>query len=304
MKKNAVIVVLGTTASGKTDLALVLAKKYKGEIISADSRQVYRGMDIGTGKEFQKYKKAKVPCHLIDVVSTKSQFTVASYQRQAYKAIEGILKRWKVPIICGGTGLYIDAVTKGYILSRSKITKYELRKVRKKLEALSLHELLRKLKNIDSKTYNVIDKKNRRRVQRAIEIFYETGVPKSQQSAYIPPPYIFVKIGITHAKPVLKKRIARRLNQHLKEGLYKEVTTLKKTGLSWRRIESFGLEYRWAAFFLQKQISFETMRSKLLQDILSFAKRQTTWFKRDKNIKWIRNKRQAFMLVRRFLSSS
>ena len=182
-----VLVIVGPTSSGKTKLAVRLARRFGGEIVSADSRQVYRGMDIGTGKDLGDY--GRVPYHLIDVASPKKQFTVAEYQRRAYRAIDDILKRGRLPIVCGGTGLYVTALTEGYVLPQNQKSKIKNQKLRKKLEKLNLEQLLGKLKTVDPATYRVVDKKNRRRVQRALEIFYLTGRPKSEQTTKQKPPY-------------------------------------------------------------------------------------------------------------------
>ncbi len=316
MEKNKVIVILGTTASGKTDLALALAKKFYGEIISADSRQVYRGMNIGTGKDLDKYvvkktrnqknKKIKstiVPYHLIDVVSPRKQFTVADYQKLAYGAIKDILHRGKLPIICGGTGLYIDAVVKGYALDELKITNYELQKVRQRLEKLSLDKLLQQLKRIDLKTYKIIDKKNRRRVQRALEIYYERGIPKSKQQPINPPLYEFLKIGIAFPKDALKKRISQRLEKRLKRGMVLEIKKLHTQGVSWKKLESFGLEYRWVSRYVRRIITREEMKENLLKDIIYFAKRQMTWFKRDTTIHWTQKRKDIENFIKIFLKT-
>ena len=303
-----VVVVLGTTASGKTKLAVKLAKKFNGEIISADSRQVYKGMDVGTGKDLGEYDK--VPYHLIDVADPKSQFTVAQWQKQALEAIDDILKRGKLPIVCGGTGLYISALVEGYNLEEIRNQRSRLRpsdfggqaEIRNKLHKLSLKQLLARLKKIDPETYEVIDKKNRRRVQRALEIYYETGVPKSKQQKKQKPPYDFLQIGATFSKDVLHKRIEKRLKHRIfNEGMVEEVKRLKKSGVSWKRLDEFGLEYRWVAKYLQGKINKEELLEELSRAIKNFAKRQITWFKRDKRVVWENNFKKTEGLVRIFL---
>jgi len=304
MVKNKVIVVLGTTASGKTKLAVALAKKFNGEIISADSRQVYRGMDIGTGKDLSEYKlkTVKILYHLIDVADPKKQFTVAEWRQLALAAINDIWRRGKVPIICGGTGLYISALVEGYMLAASQISNSQSQSLRRKLEQLSLKQLLARLKKIDPKTYEVIDKNNRRRVQRALEIFYETGRPKSAQLCRQKPPYDFLLLGVTFPRPVLAERISRRLMARLeKEGMIKEIKDLHSRGVSWRRLEDFGLEYRYIARYLEGKISSQEMIKQLDSAIRNFAKRQMTWFKRQKKIIWLKDKRHAAALVKSFL---
>jgi len=293
-----VVVVLGTTSAGKTKLAVKLAKKFNGEIVSADSRQVYRGMDIGTGKDLADY--GKVPYHLIDVADPKSQFTVAQWQKQAYEAINNILKRGKLPIVCGGTGLYISALVEGYSLANVPCSKFHV--PRNKLSKLTLKQLLNKLKRIDPVTYQVIDKKNRRRVQRALEIYYETGIPKSEQLKNQKPPYEFLPLGINFPKPVLHKRIDQRLKHRIKEeGMISEIKRLHRQGVSWQRLEDFGLEYRFVSRYLKKEISQEEMTAQLSRAIKDFAKRQMTWFRRYKNIIWLNGYKQAEGLIKKFI---
>ena len=292
-----VIIILGTTSSGKTKLAVKLAKKFNGEIISADSRQVYRGMDIGTGKDLAEY--GKVSCHLIDVISPKDQFTVADWQKMAYEKIQDILKRGKLPIVCGGTGLYISALVEGYNLSEIR---YQKSDIRNKLNKLSLKQLLVRLKKIDPKTYQVIDKKNRRRVQRALEIYCETGQPKSAQLSKNLPPYEFLQIGVTFPKAILKKRIKQRLKHRLeKEGMINEIKRLNRQGVSWSRLEEFGLEYRFISRYLQGKISYQEMVEQLNRAINDFAKRQMTWFKKDKRIRWVKDLNEVKNQVNKFI---
>ena len=324
-----VVVVLGTTASGKTALAVKLAKKFNGEIISADSRQVYKGMDIGTGKDLagykvkgqkskvksssQRSKVAMVPHYLIDVISPKKRFTVADWQKLAYEKIEDILKRGRLPIVCGGTGLYISALVEGYNLQPTRPTRltgghggratYNLMPIRNRLNKSTLKQLLKKLKKIDPISYQAIDKNNRRRVQRALEIYYQTGKTKSEQLKKQRPPYDFLVLGLTFPRVILRQRIDKRLRQRLeKEGMVDEVKRLHRQGVSWQRLEEFGLEYRFVAFYLQGKVSYQEMLEQLKKAIYDFAKRQMTWFKRDKQIKWFRDYQQAVVLVKKFLA--
>ena len=295
------IVILGTTASGKTQLAVKLARRFNGEIISADSRQVYQGMDVGTGKDLKEY--GKIHYHLIDIVSPKTQISVADWQQKAYQAIADILKRGKVPIICGGTGLYISALIEGYVLPSAKSYKLKAISLRSRLDELTLKELLTRLRKIDFETYKIIDRKNRRRVQRALEIYYLTGQSKSTQLKKEKPPYEFFLLGLTFPKDILSKRIEKRLKQRLeKEGLIDEVRKLRRQGVSWKRLDEFGLEYRFIATYLQKKISYEEMVEQLKKAIVNFVKRQMTWFKRDKKIKWLKHQSAAKNLVSRFLA--
>jgi tRNA dimethylallyltransferase len=301
MTLSPLIVILGPTSSGKTRLAVELARKFKGEIISADSRQVYQEMDIGTGKDLEEYgtEKNRVPYHLIGIVKPTTRFTVARYQKLAYQKIEEILQRGKIPFLVGGTGLYIQAVVDGLVFPKAKGSP----SLRKKLAQLSLRQLLQKLKKLDYQTYQTIDKKNRRRIERAIEICLLTGKPFSQQTKKQPPPYHILQIGLKLPKEILHKKIKKRLEKQFKDGLIEEVKKLHQKGTSWKRLKEFGLEYRYVSYYLRGQMSYQEMFAKLYQAIKDFAKRQMTWFKRDKRIHWIKNKKEAITLIKQFLSS-
>lgn len=293
-----VIVIAGTTSAGKTAVAVKLAKKIKGEIISADSRQVYVGMDIGTGKDLPEY--GKIPFHLIDVAWPKDQYTVAQWQKAARIKINEILNRGKVPIVCGGTGLYISALIHGFNFSETK-SKISAKK-RLELNKLSLGKLLLLLKKIDAKTYEVVDKNNRRRVQRALEIFYETGEPKSSQPKNLKPPYDFLILGLNFPKEILAARIKNRLMHRLeKENMVLEIKNLHQKGISWQRLEDFGLEYRYIARYLQKKITYKDLIEQLNQAIVDFAKRQVTWFKKETDIVWVEKYQVIENLVKKFL---
>ncbi|MBI5766047.1 tRNA dimethylallyltransferase [Candidatus Falkowbacteria bacterium] len=269
---NQLIVILGPTACGKTKLAARLAAKYNGEIVSADSRQVYRDMDIGTGKDLKDYVvkiaspafagvsyprngKVKIPYHLINVVSPMTDFNAAKYQKLAYRAIDDIFKKGKTPFLVGGTGLYIDAVIKGYQLSQIQNPNDKCQKIRKKLDKLSLKQLLARLQKIDAATYEIVDKNNRRRVQRALEIYYETGMPKSKLPENKKPLYDILILGVKFPLKKIYKKIDSRLESWFKEGMINEVKKLRKGGVSWKRLENFGLEYRWVARYLRQKIN-------------------------------------------------
>jgi len=267
MQKSKVIVILGQTATGKSALAVKIAKKIGGEIISADSRQVYKGLDIGTGKVTGKEMKG-VPHHLIDVVSPKKKFTVAEYKKLAEEKIEEVISRGHAPIICGGTGFYIDAITKGVVFPEVP-PNFKLRKV---LEKKSEEELFKMLKKLDKERAKNIDSKNKVRLIRAIEITKALGkVPKITE---IKPKYKFVKIGLYLPPEELKKKITKRVKGMFKVGLLNEIKKLKKTGISDKKLREFGFEY------------FEPTEEKVINETIKYAKRQMTWFKRDKEIKW------------------
>ncbi len=295
-KKKKIIVIVGPTASGKSDLAVKLAKRFNGEIISADSRQVYKGMDIGTGKITKKEMKG-IKHYLLDVASPKRRFTVFQYQKLALRAIEKILKKGKIPIICGGTGFYIQALIDGILLPNVP-PDWELRKRLEKKSAAQLYKILKKL---DPQRAKTIEKKNPRRLIRAIEIAKRVGrVPPLKKQ---PLSYPVLMLGIKKTKEELKKLIKKRLLKRFKKGMVAEVKKLRKQGVSWKRLEEFGLEYRWIAYFLQNKIDFSEMVEKLQKDIEDFARRQMVWWKKDKRVFWIVSQREAEKKIREFLKN-
>lgn len=292
------IVVLGPTASGKSTLAVKLALRLgsgRAEIISADSRQIYKGLDIGSGK-ISKKEMMGVPHHLLDIASPKKIFTVAQYRKLAITAINKIQIKRRTPILCGGTGFYIQAVIDGIIIPEVK-PDWELRK---KLEKKSAEELYKLLKKLDSGRAKIIDKKNPRRLIRAIEIVMKTKKPIPLLKKN-PLPYPILMLGIKKEGEELKKLIEKRFFKWLKQGLIKEVKNLRKSGLSWERIESFGLHYRAISQYLRKKITYQEMIENSLTELRNYAKRQMTWFKRDKRIIWIKNYQQAEKLAKKFL---
>jgi tRNA dimethylallyltransferase len=306
MKK--IIVILGPTASGKSDLAVKIAlwlssKKIKkefeiegAEIISADSRQVYRGMDIGTGKITKEEMKG-IPHYLLDVASPKRNFTVAQFVDLAKKAISKIFKKKKIPIICGGTWFYIYALIDGYTFPRVKPDW----KLRRELEKKSEKELFEELKKMDPERAKTIDTHNKRRLIRAIEIAKKLGKVPPLKKQPLPYPVLF--LGIEKKFPELKRLIEKRLKKRLKQGMIEEVKKLRESGISWKKLESFGLEYEWVAKYLQGKIEKEEMIKKLQKDIEKFAKRQIKVFKKDKRVVWIKNEREAKKAVRKFLEN-
>jgi len=282
-----ILVVLGPTASGKSDLAVKLALQRNGEVISADSRQVYKGLDIGSGK-ITKEEMQGVPHHLLDVLPPHKIFTASDYARLARKAINDILSHGKLPIICGGTGFYIDAAIYKNSLAPIKPNLA----IRQKLNILTTDKLAQKLAELDPERFTNIDKYNRPRLIRALEIVLDTGkpVPKLKKIDL----YNAEKIGILWPLAELDKRIELRLNQRLSPitgGLIDEVAHLKSPekgkGLSSQRLHDLGLEYRYVSLFLDGKLDYETMRANLLAAIKQYARKQITWFKRDKEIKWI-----------------
>ena len=279
-KRPKIIVIVGPTASGKSDLAIKMACNLNGEILSADSRQVYRGMDIGTGKVTRKEQRL-APHYLIDIANPSRQFTVSQFKRLAEKKIDEIIKRGKTPIICGSTGFYIDALMDNLNLPNVPPNK----KLRAKLEKQSAEHLFDQLKKLDSKRAKTIDAKNKRRLIRALEIIHDTGkpVPKIKESGK----YDASWLGITWPKETLANRIKQRLDRRFKQGMIAEVKKLKESGISWKRLYDFGLEYRWISLYLQNKITRQEMNDNLYHAIVQYSKRQMTWFKRNKDIHWI-----------------
>ncbi len=285
--KPKVLVLLGPTASGKTALGVSLALKYKGEIVSADSRQVYKGMDIGSGKDLKAYKVGKkiVPYHLIDVVSPNTEFNLAKYQKLALKAIADIIKRGQLPIIVGGTGLYLQALVDNYRLSSAKP---DLEK-RRELEILSKEELFKRLEDLKpdfAHKLNNSDKNNPRRLVRYLEILEQGSSLEIRKES----PYDFLILGLTYPDEILRARIIKRINDRLdQEDMLGEVKRLHAEGVSWRRLLSFGLEYKFLSQYLLGRLDYDSMLKKLSDASYRFAKRQKTWFRR-----WEKQGRQIY----------
>lgn len=324
-------VILGPTASGKSDLAVRLAKKFNGEIISADSRQVYKGLDIGSGKITKKEMRG-VPHHLLDVANPKRKFTVAQYQKLALRAIRKIQRRSNLPFLVGGSGFYIQSVVDNLKIPEVKPNW----KLRRKLEKKPARELFLMLKKLDPRRAKTIDSKNPRRLVRAIEIAITHQVARGRVSgdlALRKPPrgrvsgisgisgdFTVLQIGIKRLPKELKKaiykRLLKRLNPPIGGGMIEEVRNLHRNGLSWKRLEELGLEYRLIARLLryaeqakhsgqaqrlQSKLTYKEMIDKLEKEIWRFSKRQMTWFKRDKRIKWIKSQKEAEKLIKKNL---
>lgn len=289
------IAIVGPTASGKSSLAISLAKKFSGEIISADSRQVYRGMDIGTGK-VTKEEMEGVPHHLLDIANPKTVFTVADFVSKAEKTAQEIWKHKKIPIVCGGTGFYVDSFIRGTSIPNVLPNK----KLREELRLKTVGELFLILKNLDPRRAREIDIKNPVRLIRAIEIATELGkVPKVKTKPIVAK---ILWIGIRKTKEELKKLIWKRLIDRIDNGLVREVETLHKRGVSWKRMKELGLEYRFTAMYLRGSYTKNEYIKKLAHAIEQYAKRQETWFKKNKEIHWIKNEREAVALMEKFLS--
>lgn len=305
---NKLIAVVGPTASGKSELAVTIAKKYNGEIISCDSRQIYTGMDIGTGKVPGKWIKSKfiyksIPHYCIDFVDPNKQFSVAKFQKTAAEAIEDIIKRGKLPILCGGTGHWVDSVIKNEKIPEVKPNN----KLRKELEKLSLPELFEKLQLLDPDRAAVIDAHNPRRLIRALEIVITTGKPVPKLSISHSP-FQVLTIGIYPGQDALYEKIDKRLLERMNQGMIEEIKHLHEgkqsniKPLSYQRLESFGLEYKYISLFLQKKLSKEETIEQLSFAIKHYAKRQMTWFRKNETTCWIQNPKEADPLVKDFIS--
>lgn len=265
------LVILGATAGGKTSLAVQAARHFNTEIISADSRQVYRGMDLGTGKDLAEY--AEIPYHLIDIAEPGSEYNVFSFQRDCFTAIEEIRQRGMLPLVCGGTGMYLDAVLRGYRLVEVVVNP----QLRKELAVLSDVQLCEQLIKLKPEQHNRTDLDDRMRLVRAIEIAHGEDAAVDQSPLPVINPLVF---GLRWPREILRKRIALRLQQRLDEGMIEEVQRLFESGVPWERLEFYGLEYRLIAQHLQGQLNRNDMVQKLRSAIGQFAKRQETFFRR------------------------
>lgn len=275
-----VLVIVGPTASGKSALAVELARAFDGEVISADSRQVYRGLDIGTGK-ITKSEMRRVPHHLLDISAPSRVFTADDFVRRGRRAITDIAKRGKLPIICGGTGFYIDALI-GRISLPNVLPNKALRA---ELEKLPTDELFQRLQECDPARAETIDPHNARRIIRALEIADAIGqnpVPVAESL------YNVLWIGIAPEKEVMEKKIHVRLLARMKTGMLAEAKRLHAAGLSFKRMHALGLEYGWLADLLQEKVDKPAFIEGLFRDIRAYAKRQITYWKRNENILWFR----------------
>ncbi len=277
------VVVLGPTASGKSGLGIALAQRFNGEIVSADSRQVYRGLDIGTAKVTPE-EQALVPHHLLDIADPREVYTVAQFQRDAVAAIDNILERGRQPFLVGGSPHYIQAV-----VDNLQIPHIEPQpELRAQLERRPLPELLAQLENLDPQSAARIDRNNPRRVIRALEVCLISGKPFSQQRRVAQPLYQSLLLGIQWPREVLYQRIDRRVDERMRQGMVQEVQGLLDKGVGHERLEALGLEYRYISRLLRGEFKSEAeMVEKLKYAIHDFTRRQLTWFRRDKRIVWV-----------------
>ena len=318
-KKEKLIVLLGQTATGKSDLAIRLAKKFNGEIVSADSRQIYKKMNIGTAKPFQNQMPANeklkekqtframdesqnslfvcdINHHLIDVIYPNEEFNAAIYKKIAIKKIKKIQKKNKLPFLVGGTGLYISAIVENINLPSVAPNA----KIREELNKKSTEELFLIFKKLDPKGANVIESKNKRRLIRAIEVCRETGKPFWRQRKKEKPLFDILQIGIKLPKEELDKKIEKRVDQMLKLGLEKEIKNLvKKYGFKIPSMQTIGYQ-EWQKYF-ENKIDKKEVKKLIILHTKQFARRQMTWFKRDNKINWIEKQKEAEELITSFL---
>ncbi len=314
---NKIIVITGPTASGKTSLAVDLAKIYNGEIICVDSRTIYKGLDIGTAKPYidKPYKNRNLrgcggfgPVYEIDgvihygldICDPKVRYSVAEFQQLAYKIIKDIIKRGKIPFLIGGTGFYIDAITKGYKFRVS--SKSESKKIRKKIEKLSDKEIESRIEKVDPDTLKKY-KNNRRRLIRALEVYelHKKPISKYQKQK---PPYEFLYLVIDWPRKELYQRIDKWVDQRIKMGMIEEIKGLLKKGISHQRLQELGLEYRYISNYLQNP-SFLNLKSEILNlkfKIHAFARRQLTWFRKNKQIHWLKAGRDLKLKAEELIS--
>ena len=285
LQKLQLLAIVGPTASGKTSLSAKIAERYIGEIISADSRQIYKGMDIGTGKDLDEYylNGKKIPYHLINIITPNTDYSVYQFQKDFFKAYDIICLNKSLPILCGGTGLYIESVLLNYDLKEVS-PNYRLRK---KLEKIDHNTLIQNLKEINIELHNKTDLSTKKRTIRALEIArYKNLTSKSIENNIN-----FCVIGIKPERKLLKKNITRRLKSRLKNGLIEEVKDLLKLELSHDRLNYFGLEYKYIGHYLSGNLNYNDMYQKLNTAIHQYSKRQMTFFrrmeKRGIHINWI-----------------
>ncbi len=291
--RKKVVAIVGPTASGKTTVGVRLAKEFDGEIISADSRQVYCGLDLGTGKDLSEYDGVKY--HMIDIVEPEEKMTLFDYLPLARAKIDDICDRGKLPIIVGGTGLYIQGLVEGFYLQKTKDKKQKINFLRKDLENKSADELCKILYEIDPDKLEMVDKKNNHRLIRAIELAQEGLEPIKKK-----PDFEVLQIGIEVYRKELHERIDRRVDERFEAGMLEEVTGLLERGVSKEWLINLGLEYREITQYLADDStdkSQEAMKQQLKYKIHQFARRQITWFKRFPEINWLGD----FPEVKRFV---
>ena len=311
--RGKVVAVVGATATGKSDWGMELSRRFGGEVLSADSRQVYVGMDLGTGKvpgtpesgvslrvvcpervfDLVPQVSESVRHWLLDVVEPAWPFTVAHYQKLGQAVIEHVLAAGRLPVLVGGTGLYVRALLDGLVFPEVPAVE--------EVRALSLAELQERLRRVDPAAE--VDWHNPHRVMRAIEIVEGTGQPLAVARRLQPPSFAKLVVGIAMEAPVLHQRIHLRLLQRLEAGMVEEVRGLLQAGLSPQRLEGFGLEYRYVGRYLAGQLSYEAMVAQLELSIIQYARRQLTWFRKHGEVHWVGSVQEALALAGEFLAA-
>ena len=302
------IVVLGPTASGKTTWGLKLAKKFNGDIISADSRQIFKKMNIGTAKVVGEWRRnglrktyyvEDVPHHLIDFLDPGKSFAVSEFRDKAVKYAKLAHKNGKMPLVVGGTGLYIHSVVDNLEIPRVAPNS----KLRKSLKDKTNEELMKLLQTLDPKSAKAVDPKNTRRIIRALEVCILSGIPFSEQQIKGDPIFDVLQIGIDAPREVLYDRINKRVDKMMKLGLLKEVENLVKQKYGWNLSSMSGIGYRQFKGYFDGEYDLDRAIELLKRDTRRYSKRQLTWFKRDDRIKWCKDYKEAERLVEEFLKN-
>lgn len=303
-----VMVLVGPTASGKTNWAIRLAEKFNGEIVSADSRQIYKKMDIGTAKEPGEWRRdglhktyyiKNIAHHLVDFLDPGKAFTVSEFRDKAVKYCQQIIKKGKLPIVAGGTGLYIHALVDNLQIPQVPPNN----KLRRSLEEKNNEELIKWLASLDPKSAETVDGNNKRRLIRALEVCILSGTPFSEQQRKGDREFDFLQIGIEAPREVLYDRIDKRVQNMFDRGLLKEVEALMKQKYSWELPSMSGIGYRQFKDYFAGVTSLDEVKENLMRDTRHYAKRQLTWFKRDERIRWLSEYEEAERLVEDFLKS-
>ena len=299
MPNPRVIAIVGPTASGKTALGIALAKKFDGEVVSADSRQIYRGMDIGTGKP-TRAEMDDVPHHLIDIRDPDKDYTVADYQRDATATINEILSRGKLPILVGGTGLYIRSVVENLDVPHVEANPALRARIEEEIRTEGLENVFKKLLERDPDAKGVVDPKNPRRVVRALEVAIITGEPFTAQRRKRPPLFDTLTIGLNPPPDILHERIETRIDRMMHDGFENEARGLvKQYGADAPALNAIG--YREFAEYLTGDLSLEDTVALIKTNTVRYAKRQLTWFRKDKTVQWIDDPAEAIPLAKDFL---
>jgi len=306
--QSPLVVIVGPTAVGKTGLALRLAGELGAEIVSADSRQVYRGMDIGTDKPTVE-ERQRVPHHLVDIADPDEEFTLAQYQSMAYAAIDEVLVRGRVPLLVGGTGLYIKAVVEGWSIPRVRPNEALRAELYREAEVKGGDALHARLRQVDPAAAQKIDPRNVRRVIRALEVYLETGRPISELQRRRPPPYRVLQVGLTMDRAALYQRIDQRIDGMIERGLIEEVRGLVEQGYGYELPAMSGLGYRQIGCYLRGEISLEEAIRLIKRDTRRFVRQQYNWFRLDdEGIRWFQTLDDPYERIKgvilQFLTSS